>query len=120
MDFSQFVPQIDIVGSLASEFIWFLVAIFAWGMCGTIPMSMSRSIIQSAAPADYRARVLAVYSLANLGGMPLGAACWGFIAGYRESQEMMWIVAGTMTFIVLLYRGLRARQGLPELHSRVG
>ena len=107
-------------GSLASEFIWFLVAIFAWGMCGTIPMSMSRSIIQSAAPADYRARVLAVYSLANLGGMPLGAACWGFIASYRGSQETMWIVAGTMTFIVLLYRGLRARQGLPELHSSVG
>ena len=53
-------------GSLASDLIWFLVAILP-GECGTIPMSMSRSIIQSAAPDDYRARVLAVYSLANMG-----------------------------------------------------
>ena len=107
-------------GSLASDLIWFLVAIFAWGMCGTIPMSMSRSIIQSAAPGDYRARVLAVYSLANLGGMPLGAAYWGFIAGYWGPQETMWIVAGTMASIVMLYRGLRARQGPPELQSSTG
>ena len=109
-----------VFGSLASDLIWFLVAIFAWGMCGTIPMSMSRSIIQSAAPDDYRARVLAVYSLANLGGMPLGAAYWGFIAGYWGPQETMWIVAGTMASIVLLYRGLRARQGPPELQSSIG
>lgn len=109
-----------VFGSLASDLIWFLVAIFAWGMCGTIPMSMSRSIIQSAAPDDYRARVLAVYSLANMGGMPLGAAYWGFIAGYWGPQETMWIVAGTMASIVLLYRGLRARQGPPELQSSVG
>ena len=109
-----------VFGSLASDLIWFLVAIFAWGMCGTIPMSMSRSIIQSAAPDDYRARVLAVYSLANMGGMPLGAAYWGFIAGYWGPQETMWIVAGTMASVVLLYRGLRARQGPPELQSSVG
>jgi MFS family permease len=109
-----------VFGSLASDLIWFLVAIFAWGMCGTIPMSMSRSIIQSAAPDAYRARVLAVYSLANLGGMPLGAAYWGVIAGYWGPQETMWIVAGTMASIVLLYRGLRARQGPPELQSSIG
>jgi len=103
-----------IAGSLATEFIWFLVTVFIWGMCGTIPMSMSRSMIQSAAPQQYRARVLAVYSLANLGGMPLGAACWGLFANIWGPRIALWVVAGSMASIVLAYRWHRAKRGLPH------
>lgn len=103
-----------VAGSLATQFAWFLVAIFVWGMCGTVPMSMSRSMIQSAAPARYRARVLAVFSLANLGGMPLGAACWGFLANEWGAQGAIWVVAGSMTSIVFAYRLQRAGLGLPR------
>jgi hypothetical protein len=41
---------------------------------------MGRTIMQESAPADFRARVISVFSLANLGGMPLGALFMGYCA----------------------------------------
>ena len=41
-------------------------------------MTMSRAIVQEAAPDTHRARIMSVYSLGMMGGMPIGSLllCW--------------------------------------------
>jgi MFS family permease len=71
----------------------FLVILFFWGTCGAVTMSMSRTIVQQIAPEQYRARVLAVYSLASLGGMPIGAVGLGYCAGAIGAMDSLYIAA---------------------------
>lgn len=61
---------------------WFgyLAALFAWGCCGGVAMSMGRTIMQELAPETHRARVMSVFSLANIGSMPFGSALLGISA----------------------------------------
>ncbi len=54
----------------------FYLLIFMWGLGGGITMSMSRSIVQESAPPSHRARVMSVYSLGMMGGMPVGSLRW--------------------------------------------
>jgi hypothetical protein len=57
---------------------WLFVAIVAvWGLATGVSMSMSRTITQSATAPAYLGRVLAIYSLGFMGGMPLGALITG-------------------------------------------
>ncbi|MFT7689023.1 MAG: MFS family permease [Candidatus Azotimanducaceae bacterium] len=63
------------------SFSGYLTALFCWGLCGGIAMSMGRSIMQIHAPELYRARVIAFFSIANLGGMPIGAMIMGYSIG---------------------------------------
>ncbi|MEQ8860432.1 MAG: MFS transporter [Pseudomonadales bacterium] len=59
--------------------LWaFYVVIYFWGMCGGISMTMSRSIVQEASPATHRARLMSVYSLGMMGGMPIGSILLGW------------------------------------------
>lgn len=53
---------------------WFFhLCIFAWGLCGGVAMSMSRTILQERAPASHQARVMAALALATIGGGPIGS-----------------------------------------------
>ncbi|MFZ1990564.1 MAG: MFS transporter [Alphaproteobacteria bacterium] len=55
--------------------------VFIWGMCNGIWLSLSRALVQESAPASHRARILAVLTLGNLGGFPIGSLLAGqFIA----------------------------------------
>jgi MFS family permease len=55
--------------------------VFVWGMCNGIWLSLSRALVQESAPASHRARILAVLTLGNLGGFPIGSLLAGqFIA----------------------------------------
>lgn len=65
--------------SLGLPFLGYLVCIAAWGVCGGFAMSLGRSIIQESAPAAFRARAMSIYSLGNLGGMPIGSISSGFL-----------------------------------------
>lgn len=88
----------------------FLLAIFLWGMLGGIVMAMSRTILQEAAPASHRARILSIFSLANLGGMPLGALLMGYSAEYWGIQGAVLVaMAGILgaVFCVGLFTELR-------------
>ncbi len=60
---------------------WFYFVIFIWGMGGGVTMSMSRTLAQEAAPASHRARVMSVYSLGMMGGMPIGSVTMGYVVG---------------------------------------
>ncbi len=57
----------------------FYLLIFLWGAGGGITMSMSRSIVQEAAPMSHRARIMSVYSLGMMGGMPVGSLLMGYV-----------------------------------------
>ena len=52
-----------------------------WGLCGGVAMSMSRSILQERAPASHQSRVMAAFSLATVGGTPVGALITGLAVG---------------------------------------
>lgn len=76
-----------IVGALAlatfaadKPFLWFVAVVVVWGFAAGIAISMSRTIVQSAAGEQYLGRVLAVYSMGFMGGAPLGSAAVGFAA----------------------------------------
>lgn len=59
----------------------FFACIFCWGLCGGVAMSMSRSILQERAPASHQSRVMAAFSLATVGGAPVGALVTGLAVG---------------------------------------
>ena len=70
------------IGLTEPPFWGFLFSIYLWGMGGGVAMSMSRTIMQENAPENMRSRVLAVFSLANSGGLPLGALTLGYFTEY--------------------------------------
>ena len=58
----------------------FAGVVFVWGLAAGVAISMSRTIVQSAAEPRYLGRVLAVYSMGFMGGAPIGSAAVGFAA----------------------------------------
>ena len=69
-----------LIASLGLPWPGYLATIFAWGCCGGLAMSMGRTIMQELAPESHRARVMSVFSLANIGSLPFGAALMGYSA----------------------------------------
>ena len=57
----------------------FYLLIFLWGVGAGVAMSMGRTIVQESAPASHRARIMSVYSLGMMGGMPMGALLMGYV-----------------------------------------
>ena len=70
-------------------------------------MTMSRTIVQEAAVATHRARVMSVYSLGMMGGMPIGSYTIGVAADLLGVRNAVWIpVIGMLT--ILLFLALRS------------
>jgi len=69
----------------------FYALIGVWGIGGGIVMSLGRTIIQEAAPASHRARVLSVYSLGMMGGMPLGSLMMGYVIDAFGPLNAAWV-----------------------------
>ncbi len=84
--------------------LWgFYFAVYLWGLCGGISMTMSRSIVQEASPETHRARLMSVYSLGMMGGMPIGSVLLGWCVGYLGARNAVLIpVAGMLTVMVVL------------------
>lgn len=75
----------------------FYLCVFAWGMCGGVAMTMSRTLMQEQAPPTHRARVMAAFSIATGGGAPLGSLLMGYtisLVGVRWAVLMP--VAGVL------------------------
>ena len=97
-----------ILASMVNQFEYFLGALALWGMFGAVAMSMSRTLIQQAAPEAYRSRVLAIFSLANMGGMPLGAVLLGALSVSMGGEFALWVAAASMAGVLLMFRMIRA------------
>lgn len=65
--------------SFAPNFLSLCALCTLWGMNAGVTMVMSRTVVQTKAPARLRARVLALYSLSFMGGAPAGALGMGLI-----------------------------------------
>ena len=97
--------------------LWlFYFVIFLWGACGGISMTMSRTIVQQAAIESHRARVMSVYSLGMMGGMPIGSFTLGLTADWIGLRNAVWVpVVGMLA--ILIY--LRLRTKLWHLQSKL-
>lgn len=101
-----------LVGSLSSGLVilvlfsipvpfWLLcLYLVIWGMGAGTTMTMGRAIVQTAAPASHRARILSLYQLGFSGGAPIGSVMMGFLAGRLGVHHAM-LVPATCVFIVL-------------------
>lgn len=59
---------------------WLLTAVlFLWGLNMGVTSTLSRTIVQESADAEYRGRILSVFSLSMLGSAPIGAIVLGYI-----------------------------------------
>ncbi len=59
---------------------WFYACIWIFGAGAGVLMSLSRTVVQQTASDVFRARILAIYSLAFLGSAPIGALLVGQLA----------------------------------------
>ena len=57
----------------------FFIVVFLWGAGGGLIVIMSRSIVQESAPETHRARIMSIFSLAMMGGSPIGSLLMGLI-----------------------------------------
>ena len=62
---------------IAPNFTALCVIAGVWGLAAGVNMTMARTIVQVEAPAEARARVMAVYSLGFMGSAPIGATLTG-------------------------------------------
>ena len=108
-----------LIGAVVSSSVLFLLffdlpqwlfysVIFLWGCCGGISMTMSRTIVQEAAVATHRARVMSVYSLGMMGGMPIGSFTLGLVTEWVGVRNAVLLpVIGMLC--ILIYLRLRTR-----------
>lgn len=91
-----------------------LLAIFAWGICGGVAMTMSRTIMQEQSPENQRARMMAFYAFSFMGSGPLGALLNGFVADALGPENAL-IAASIMMFVVVILVALTS--GLWQLNA---
>ena len=81
---------------------WAAIAcIYLWGACGGVAMSMSRTIMQEAAPDDQRGRVMAFFSFSFMGAGPLGALVAGYLVGWVGPPIALFISSATLMVVIV-------------------
>ena len=61
-----------------TDWLFYLI-LFFWGVGGGLIVIMSRSIVQENAPDTHRARIMSIFSLAMMGGSPIGSLLMGLL-----------------------------------------
>ena len=87
---------------LGPAFPWMVGATLVWGLFGSVFINASRTLVQEAAPAEHRARVLSVYQLGFMGAAPLGSLGAGFAAARVGPPEALLFFAVAMLGVVAL------------------
>lgn len=86
--------------SMLPPFPVLLALIFLWGAGAGVTMTQGRTIVQSAAPASHRSRVLALFQLGFMGGLPVGAPVIGTIAHHWSLPGAMWVAVAGMLCVL--------------------
>jgi len=82
----------------------FYAVIFCWGLGGGVCINMLRSIVQAASSTSHRARVMSVFSLGMLGGMPIGSLLMGYCAAVFGALPTLAVpVIGVLAAVVYVY-----------------
>ncbi|MGE0625618.1 MAG: MFS transporter [Pseudomonadales bacterium] len=112
---SQGIGALVLCGAaVAPSFGLWVLALFVWGTCGGIAMTMSRTIMQEQAPPSQRGRVMSFYAFSFMGAGPIGAVLNGYLVDLFDPQLTLMIAAGSM-FAVILIVGIGS--GLWRLES---
>ena len=80
----------------------FLLLCHLWGLSAGVNITMTRSLVQEAAPTDQRARVLAIYQLGFMGGAPIGAVAMGRVVERVGPADAMLVPAVGLFGIILV------------------
>lgn len=102
--------------AIAPSFSLWVLALFVWGICGGMAMTMSRTIMQEQAPEAQRGRVMSFYSFSFMGAGPVGALLCGFLVEFLGPQTALMIAGGSM-FVVILLVGISSRLWALEGHT---
>ncbi len=89
-----------------------LAALF-WGLAGSVFINTSRTLVQEAAPAEARGRVLAAYQVGFVGGGPIGTLLAGIVAERVGPLATLTAAGGAMLVCVLavaVFSGAREMQ----------
>lgn len=79
--------------------------LWLWGVCGGVSMSMSRAIMQEAAPSGQRGRVMAFFSISFMGSAPIGALlCGQLVAVLGARLALVTACAALMIVMIALAR----------------
>lgn len=100
---------------ISSSFYVVTFCVLAWGICGGVTMSMSRTIMQEHAPIGQSSRVMAFYYFSIMGSAPLGAILNGYLSAWLGPQQAL-IVAAAMMFILVFIIAITSQ--LWKLDSR--
>jgi MFS family permease len=80
---------------------WVFCALnFVWGLGGGVAMTLGRGIVQEHAPPEKRARVLSVFTLGLMGGGPLGAVAYGYLA-HAYDPRLVVLFPGLLMLVVV-------------------
>jgi predicted MFS family arabinose efflux permease len=104
------------VAAFAGMFSLFVTALFFWGACGGVAMTMSRTIMQEQAPDGQRGRVMSFYSFSFMGAGPIGAVVCGLLVE-QLGPQMALLTAATLMLLVMLL--VAARSSLWRLKGQV-
>ncbi|MBD3647594.1 MAG: MFS transporter [Pseudomonadales bacterium] len=74
--------------------------VFAWGVCGGIAMTMSRTIMQEQAPVNQRSRMMAFFSFSFMGSGPVGAILSGYMVEWFGVSTALMISSASMFTVV--------------------
>jgi MFS family permease len=100
---SQLVGSVVLgTAAFAPGFGVFLVALFLWGICGGVAMTMSRTIMQEQAPDAQRGRVMSFYSFSFMGAGPIGALLNGYLVEQLGPQMALLTCALAMCVIMIV------------------
>ena len=77
---------------------------FAWGLTSGIAMSLTRGMIQIAAPHAYRARVMSMLQFSQMAGAPVGAILFGAVAQAIGILDTMLIIPASVVVIWIVFR----------------
>lgn len=74
--------------------------VYLWGACGGVAMSMSRTIMQEAAPEGQRGRVMAFFSFSFMGAGPLGALLCGQLVAAIGAPAALVVASGALIVVI--------------------
>ena len=91
------------LGAAGLDFgFWATIAcVYLWGGCGGVAMSMSRTIMQEAAPDGQRGRVMAFFSFSFMGAGPLGALLSGYIVGWVGAPLALFLASAALMVVIV-------------------
>lgn len=85
--------------------LWVFTALmFAWGLSSGVAMSVTRGMIQIAAPHEYRARVMSMQQFSQTAGGPIGAILFGVLAQNFGIQASMLVIPLSVALVWIIFR----------------